>query len=101
MKVLCEQLERIRKERVWLSPCHTRIYYLFLKHERKIDCPHGHLGKEKKLFIKLVEFRQETHHETCKVLKHQSDHGFHYKRSKDGSNEEDMSLDEDLIINMQ
>lgn len=48
-----------------------------------------------------MEFRQETHHETCKVLKHQSDHGFRYKRSKDGSNEEDMSLDEDLIINMQ
>lgn len=41
-----------------------------------------------------------THHEVCKVLKHQSSYGYSYEGSKEESNREDMSPHEKLIIGM-
>ena len=55
---------------------------------------------KKAIYENLMESILPTHHEVCKVLKYQSSCGYYYEGSKGESSGEDMSLDEELIIDI-
>ena len=72
MKVLYESLKNISKKKVWLHEATKRTY------NQK-----DNIEKEKAIYENLVESNLPTHHEICKVIKHQSSCGYCYEGSKE------------------
>ena len=101
MKVLYESLERMSKEKIWLHEA-TKEHLIFSMSRKENILPRQAILKKKKgIYENLVESSLPTHHEVCKVLKHQLSCGYCYEGSKGDFSGEDMSPDEDLIIGMR